>query len=177
MAGSHVMRMGGVMIKWASRLAALGLASVVCLSAGSAWAQSAPDYDYSNWQSIPFASPESGTETYLRSYTETVDGTLTAAVIESFWLGGDGYMYVNVVVNNALVGSFRYEITSGGEGGAGPDYPPGDSGWAPPDDPGFYNQIPGVPEPGVISLLLAGGAVVLWRRYRQVSSRSPRRGP
>jgi hypothetical protein len=153
---------------WLTRLV---LAFGVWAAMGGASAQSTPDYDYTNWVSVPFVAPEPGTETFLRSYSETVDGTLTTDIIESFWLGDDGYMYVNVVANNALVGSFRYQVGAGSsEGGSEPFYPPGGSEWDPPSDAGFYDSIPAVPEPGAVAMVLAGGALVLWRRHKKPTS-------
>jgi hypothetical protein len=165
------MQMEAIMIKAQAWLLRLVLACAASLAVGGVSAQSTPDYDYTNWTSVPFVAPEPGTETFLRSYSETVDGTLTTDIIESFWLGGDGYMYVNVVANNALVGSFRYAVGSGSsEQGGEPFYPPGGSEWEPPTDAGFYDSIPAVPEPGVVAMVLAGGALVLWRRHKKPTS-------
>ncbi|MBI2734360.1 MAG: hypothetical protein HYX44_13980 [Aquabacterium sp.] len=147
--------MAHIFRRFAPALLALALAA----GAPSARADGEPpSYDYINWQSVPSMSPDPGTETYLRSFSETVNGTLTTHVIESFWSGGDGYMYVNVVAGNAFIGTFRYptEATSGIE------YPSTD-GWTPPSNDHFYDTIPGVPEPESVALLASGLAVVAWQ--------------
>ena len=122
-----------------------------------------PDSDYSNWESIDFTSPDDGAETFLRSFTESIDGVLTNDIIESFWDGGDGFMYVNVVVNNTLVGSFRYVLSTDEPF----SYPPSGDEWTPPSGEDFYESIPGVPEPGTVALALAGLALVGWTKARR----------
>ena len=88
------------------------------------------------------------------------DGTVTQDVIESFWSGGDGFIYVNVSSGSAFIGTFRYGAASDGSSSI-----PSGVDWTAPDNQ-FYYDIPTVPEPEALLLTLAGLGVVGWRLAR-----------
>jgi hypothetical protein len=153
---------------------ALSVAALLAVAAPAARAEDTtppPSFDNTNWDSVTNpVYPPPGTETYIRSFKEVVDGVLVKDVIESYWTDSNGTLHVDIVTNGALSGSYTYDPLppsgddGGGDPGGGGEDPTGGGGGGGPDG-GITGNVP---EPETWALAVAGLGIVGLRGIKKV---------